>query len=74
MTDLMLHCGANRVSEADVRQARTPGATATHYPIGHDVLLDEAVKLIASHGFDVKNAAHALSHEGGRYPEGGRCV
>ena len=67
MTDLMLHCGANRVSEADVRSAVTPASTVTHYPIGHNVLLDEAIKLIASHGFDVKNAAHALSHEGGRY-------
>jgi hypothetical protein len=67
MTNLMLHCGANKANEGDVRSAATPGATATHFPIPHKDLLDETLRVVAQHGLEVRNAAHALQNGGDRY-------
>jgi hypothetical protein len=67
MTNLILHCGANKTTEGAVRAAVTPASTKTHFPIPHKDLLDETIRVVAAHGLEVRNAAHALGAKGDQY-------
>lgn len=64
---IYLDSGGSRANEGDVRAVDTPKPTDTHFPIPHDVLLDETRRLVASHDLEIRNEGHALAHEGNRY-------
>lgn len=69
MTNFRIHLdsGGSAANEGDVRAVATPAPTDTHFPIPHDVLLDETRRLVASHDLRIVNEGHALAHEGNRY-------
>ncbi len=60
MQGLMIHCGGKTVDETELRQAPTPEANGSHFPIPHGVLLDRTLELIKEHGLEVRGGAHAL--------------
>lgn len=67
MNGLILHCGGSRVSLDDVRAVNTPGATNTHVPIPHGLLVDTVREALTSAGYTLQAEDHALSKEGMRY-------
>ncbi len=66
-TDLVLHCGAGKVEEADVRGVETPAPTETWYPIPHHELLDSVRRSVEASGFNIIQEAHALAREAAHY-------
>lgn len=68
MSNLFLHCGANRVRTSDVRNADTPAATDTHYPIPHTELIEVALNSARNDfGLNIVSQAHSMTQGGLRY-------
>lgn len=67
MTDLVLHCGAGKVSEEDVRRVDTPAPTDSWYPIPHHELLDSVRRNVEAAGFNIVQEAHALARDAAHY-------
>lgn len=65
---MMLHCGANLVSPLDVRSVHTPAPTDTHYPVSHESLIEQVVRVArARSDLGIEDQAHSMSHGGDRY-------
>lgn len=64
---LCLHSGAHSVERKEIAHAVTPGATLTHQPIPHTLLLDNVTATLAYHGYTVSSEAHGLTTDGARY-------
>lgn len=64
---LLLHCGAHKVELSEVLSAPLPVGTETHTPVEHRFVIDTVSELLKDYGFDIKETAHSLSHEGMRY-------
>ena len=64
---MLLHCGAELVSRAQLYQVPTPRNTETWYPLPHSRVLNEVHNQLDACGFIVTEEAHALSHDGQRY-------
>ena len=68
MRGMMLHCGANLVTPNDVRYVDTPAPTATHYPVSHESLIEQVVRVArARSNLGIEDQAHSLSHNNNRY-------
>jgi hypothetical protein len=67
MKGLMMHCGADIVDVESVYGTDTPSPEGRWFPISHKYLVEEARKNLESSGLQVKEEAHALSHDGARY-------
>lgn len=65
--DLCLHAGGLRVTEADVKAAVTPEATASWQPIPHIALVDEVYESLLNSGYNIVHDVHALANNGARY-------
>ena len=66
-TNLILHCGANRVELDDVTKVKTPRATETWTPIPHRQLIQTVEKSLKANHLNINTSAHSLSHDGARY-------
>ncbi len=64
---LLLHCGAQVSSRAEVFHTQTPDSTDTWYPLSHRSLIHEIEAHLESAGFNIEGETHALSHDGARY-------
>ena len=64
---MLLHCGAEIVSRANLFDVPTPPGTQTWYPLPHRTILGEVETQLESSGFTVLEETHALSHGGARY-------
>ena len=64
MNGLMLHCGANRVEEAEVREAVTPASTASHVPVPHGMVLDLVAKMLEHAGWTATQREYGLFKDG----------
>lgn len=62
MSSLLLHCGANRVTEAEIRAVETPEPTETWHPIPHDFLIDTVQEHLWAGGLEVQDAEYGLFH------------
>jgi molybdopterin-guanine dinucleotide biosynthesis protein A len=62
-------CGSEstRVSFDQVGEVKTPEATETWRPIGHDFLVDKVKSRLGETGFEVVNETHNLARNGLRY-------
>jgi hypothetical protein len=67
LLNLTLHCGSHEAKLADVRNVKTPTATETWCPIGHDELIDSVIGTLGGSGLRVVHEAHALWQDGNRY-------
>jgi len=65
--NLILHCGAHHASYDDVLNVQTPNRTHSHVPVPHSEVLSLVGAEMTRLGFNLKDAAHGLSHEGNRY-------
>ena len=66
-TNLMLHCGANRVERGDVFAVATPPATETWHPLPHITLLNTVETALLDAGHHIVQSEHALTRDGLRY-------
>lgn len=66
-TDLVLHCGANKVDEGRLKQVATPDATDSWYPIPHHDLLDTVRRNVESTGLRIVQEAHSLARDDAHY-------
>ena len=64
---MLLHCGAELVSRAQLYEVPTPANTRTWYPLAHGRVFNEVHNQLEDYGFIVTEEAHALSHDGQRY-------
>ena len=64
MNGLMLHCGANTVDEAAVREVVTPASTASHVPVPHGMVLDLVAKMLDHAGWEIINREYGLFKDG----------
>ncbi len=67
MSKLMLHCGAEAVERDELRNAVTPPATETHFPIPHHMLVDQIQRHLQGVGWQVDEEHHGLTKDGDRY-------
>ena len=66
-TNLMLHCGANRVERSDVFAVPTPEPTDTWHPLPHITLLNTVETALVDAGHRIIQSEHALTRDGLRY-------
>src|SRR5690242_14718057 len=64
---LCLHTGAKEVDRAELARVEVPQATATWFPVGHNVVVEEVEQALDLSGFQIERAQYALSHQGARF-------
>ena len=64
---MLLHCGAQTVSRAELFTVPTPPGTRTWYPLSHRTILQEVETQLETTGFTITEETHELSHSGERY-------
>ena len=68
MEGLMLHCGAEPISQGQLSMMQTPAPDATHHPIPHRVLYDATVSAFESFGkYEVAESEFGVTHDGNRF-------
>jgi hypothetical protein len=67
VANLLLHCGANRVSVAELENQPYPKITETHRPIPHSDFRGMVVDSLFEHGYSIRNEANAITPNGSRY-------
>ncbi|CAN5539875.1 hypothetical protein BH09VER1_BH09VER1_23950 [soil metagenome] len=65
--NLLLHCGAQAASRAQVSAVVTPEATESWHPISHLQLIQQVEKTLATNHLKIGTSAHSLTHNGERY-------
>lgn len=65
--NLVLHCGGQQVSRADLGRVALPAATKSHVPVGHDFFVGMVQDILENAGLRVVGEAHGLSSEGQNY-------
>jgi len=63
---LLTHCGAQRVTRADLAVISAPARTATWVPIKHSDLLDALHAELARRDLQVRREQYAVQHQGRR--------
>lgn len=66
-TNLLLHCGANRVEREVLSTLTTPERTETWHPISHLNFITQVEKALTAANMRVVEEAHSLTREGNRY-------
>ena len=66
-SNLILHCGASKVSRDELAAVETPLSTHSWTPIGHFELLEQVEKALSSRKLSVVSQAHGLTKDGNRY-------
>jgi hypothetical protein len=61
---LLTHCGAQRVTRADLALIAAPARTATWVPIKHSDLIEALHAELARRGLQVRGEQYAVQHEG----------
>jgi hypothetical protein len=61
---LLTHCGAERVTRADLARIAAPARTATWVPIKHSDLLDALHAELARRDLEVRREQYAVQHQG----------
>ena len=64
---LLLHCGADEVDYAALRELETPAATATHVPVPHYRLVDMLRHTLGFYGHEITEEHHGVTEDGARY-------
>lgn len=63
----MLHCGAQVVTEEEVRKLKAPDPEGRWQPVDHMDVSDCAREHLATGDYEVKQQVHSLSHDGARW-------
>ena len=64
---LLLHCGAEEISEADLRKLRVPEATRSHVPIAHHTLVEQLEQQLADSPVEIIEKKHSVTSDASRY-------
>ena len=67
LTNLMVHCGGNKVDEDKLTEVATPEPTDTWYPIPHHELLASVRRNIGASGLRIVQEQHALARDDAHY-------
>lgn len=65
--NLVLHCGANRISREDLEKIAAPAPTETWKPIPHSRMLSLVTDTVEKAGLKVVEEAHGVMGDGSRY-------
>ncbi len=66
-TSLILHCGAQELSQGDLRLIEAPESTATWFPVKHSTVLDAVDGTLDRAGFVITKSRLSVSKEGLRF-------
>lgn len=61
MSNLMLHCGSEKVSRADLKNVETPAGTATHKVVSHHRVASMIVEQAEKSGYEIVKEDYGLS-------------
>lgn len=64
MSDLILHCGSERVSRSDLKDVLTPMPTATHKPVPHIQIAELICYEAQRRGYAIQNEEYGLNPAG----------
>lgn len=61
MSELLLHCGSERVSRSDLKDVLTPAPTATHKPVPHIQIAELICYEAQRRGYAIQNEEYGLN-------------
>src|SRR4051812_10966981 len=65
--NLVLHCGATRVTRADLDRYKAPDPTDTWFPVSHAKVLDTALERLDEAGYRTTKTDLGVSKDGHRF-------
>src|SRR3989441_791969 len=63
-TQLLAHCGSNKISREELRMVPTPEGTESHHPLAHHLIVDALAETLAFRQISVVRDEYAVSQDG----------
>src|SRR6201987_3139742 len=63
-TQLLAHCGTNKIGREELRMVPTPEGTESHHPLAHHVIVDALAETLAFRHISVVRDEYAVSEDG----------
>ena len=63
-SQLLAHCGSNKITRDQLQLVPTPEGTATHHPLGHHAIVDALLEALAFRHISVIRDEYAVSPDG----------
>src|SRR6266550_7431485 len=63
-TQLLAHCGSNKITREELRMVPTPEGTESHHPLAHHLIVDALAETLAFRYISVVRDEYAVSPDG----------
>jgi hypothetical protein len=63
-SQLLVHCGSNKITREQLQLVPTPEATPTHHPLGHHAIVEALLEALAFRHISVVRDEYAVSQDG----------
>src|SRR5438034_2574970 len=63
-TQLLAHCGSNKITREELRMVPTPEGTESHHPLAHPLIVDALAETLAFRHISVVRDEYAVSQDG----------
>src|SRR5881296_3833683 len=63
-TQLLAHCGSNKITREELRMVPTPEGTESHHPLAHHLIVDALAETLAFRHISVVRDEYAVSQDG----------
>ena len=63
-TQLLAHCGTNKITRDELKMVPTPEGTESHHPLAHHVIVEALAETLAFRHISVVRDEYAVSEDG----------
>src|ERR1700751_5128815 len=63
-TQLLAHCGTNKITRDELKMVPTPGGTESHHPLAHHEIVEALAETLAFRQISVVRDEYAVSQDG----------
>ena len=63
-SQLLAHCGSNKITREQLQIVPTPESTATHHPLAHHTIVESLLEALAFRHISVVRDEYAVSEDG----------
>src|SRR5260221_8255643 len=63
-TQLLAHCGSNKITREELRVVPTPEGTESHHPLAHHLIVEALIETLAFRHISVVRDEYAVSEDG----------
>jgi hypothetical protein len=63
-TQLLAHCGSNKINREELRLVPTPDGTESHHPLAHHQIVEALIETLAFRQISVVRDEYAVSQDG----------